>query len=240
MEPEIDAKMLGEKLQARFKKLPKALQTAILSADIEKRLRELSEVHKLHLDQWQGLENEVMLALLGFQQGEKLGENLKNAIGVSEEDAQALAEDIADAIFKPIRTELERALGKPLEEMPEYAEEGEKVGQQPVAGSPQPVADFFPGNPGSKNRVETEHSFDEVKLAPTTGSPLQTPAQTIIENVPPRPVEAKVAPPVASTPPPAPPAGRSVRATLSPAYAPDTKSHERTTVDDDPYRESIA
>ncbi|MDP3965287.1 MAG: hypothetical protein Q8Q13_00620 [bacterium] len=235
MGPDIDAKMLSEKLTARFKELPKALQTAILSADIEKRLRELSEVHKLHLDQWQGLENEVMLALLGFQPGEKLGENLKNAIGVSEEDAQALAEDIADAIFKPIRTELERALGKPLEE------EEEPVGKEEelVASSQQPVA--------RETQVPAARDSGSISPAPTTSyklqatsSPLQTPAQTIIENVPPRPVEVKVVPPVASTPPAPAPAQKSVRAVLSPAYAPDTKSHERKSVDDDPYREAIS
>jgi len=237
MEPEIDAKMLSEKLQTRFKKLPQALQAAILSADIEKRLRELSEVHKLHLDQWQGLENEVMLALLGFQPGENLGENLKNAIGVSDEDAQALAEDISDAIFKPIRKELERTLGKPLEEVPEY-DTGEASASAPVAE--KPVADFFPGSPGKKTRVETEHSFDEVKLAPPTSSPVQTSAQKIIESTPPRPIEAPPVPPVASTPPAPAPTQKSVRAILSPAYAPDTKSHERKTIDDDPYREAIA
>ncbi|KKW17453.1 hypothetical protein A3C86_02135 [Candidatus Kaiserbacteria bacterium RIFCSPHIGHO2_02_FULL_49_16] len=180
MEPDNEEKILDEKIQERFKALPKALQNAITSADVEKKLRDLSDVHKLHLDQWQKLENEVMLALLGFQPVEKLVANIKNEVGLTDEIAEALAGDIADTIFQPIRAELERELGKPEDE--------------PVASSLQPVAE----------------------------KPVASSQQ-----------------PVASTPPPAPPMAKSVRATLSPAYASDTKSHERKTVDDDPYREAI-
>jgi hypothetical protein len=217
-----EEKILSEKLQERFNALPKALQNAITSAEIEKKLRGLSETHKLHLDQWQKLENEVMLALLGFQPVENLEANIKNEVGIAEEEAKAFAGDIADTIFEPIREELERELGKPTDE---------PVEDKPVAGSPQPVA----------------RELNSVSLPPATSykiqatsSPLQTPAQTIIENVPPRPIEVAAVPPVASTPPSPAPAAKSVRATLSPAYAPDTKSHDRTTIDDDPYREPIA
>ena len=68
---------IEDKLQERFLALPKAVQEAISSSDVEKHLRELSEVHKLHLDQWQKLENEVMLTLLGLEEAENLEENLK-------------------------------------------------------------------------------------------------------------------------------------------------------------------
>lgn len=194
---------MDEKLQERFNALPKALQNAITSAEIEKKLRDLSEVHKLHLDQWQKLENEVMLALLGFQPVENLEENIKKEVGISDEDAGVLAGDIAETIFQPIREELERELGKPTTE--------------------------------------------EEKISSAAEARIETPAQKIIESVPPVAIESKTPPtpssapaPVASTPPAAAPTAKSVRATLSPAYAPDTKSHERTTVDDDPYREPIA
>src|SRR3989344_5827460 len=115
IEPDNEEKMMNEKLQARFLQLPRALQNAITSAEIEKKLRGLSETHKLHLDQWQKLENEVMLALLGFQPVENLEANIKNEVGIAEEEAKALAGDIADTIFEPIREELERELEKPAE-----------------------------------------------------------------------------------------------------------------------------
>src|SRR3990167_3849991 len=111
MDPRNEEKEVDERLSARFLQLPKALQSAITFADVEKKLRGLSETHKLHLDQWQKLENEVMLALLGFQPVENLETNIKNEVGIAEEEAKALAGDIADTIFEPIRAELEKELG---------------------------------------------------------------------------------------------------------------------------------
>ncbi len=108
-----DTKKLDEQVQERFKTLPKVVQDAITSADIEKHLRELADTHKLHLDQWQSLENEVMLTLMGFQPSEELESNIKSEVGVSQEIASALAADISKIVFEPVRQELERELGNP-------------------------------------------------------------------------------------------------------------------------------
>lgn len=104
---------LEKALKERFQKLPKVLQNAITSADVEKRMRELADTHKLHLDQWQSLENEVMLTLLGVQPIEDLEKNLKNEVVVSSETAKSLAGDISKIVFEPIRAELERELEHP-------------------------------------------------------------------------------------------------------------------------------
>lgn len=108
-----DETKLQERLQARFAELPPSVQQAITSADVEKRLRELADKHKLHLDQWTSLENEVMLALLGFQRTEDLARNIMQEVGVTAETAAALSADISEIVFKPIREELERALAHP-------------------------------------------------------------------------------------------------------------------------------
>lgn len=104
---------LNEKLNARFKELPKVVQDAVTSADVEKHLRSLADTNKLHLDQWQLLENEVMLTLFGFQQPENLAENLKADLDISPDLANSLAADISKVVFEPIRQELERELGNP-------------------------------------------------------------------------------------------------------------------------------
>ena len=108
-----DEKELSEKIQARFKVLPKVVQDAITSADVQKRLRELAETHKLHIDQWQALENEVMFTLLGFQAAEELEGNIKDDVGVPDEVAKSLTVDISKIVFEPIRAELERQLEHP-------------------------------------------------------------------------------------------------------------------------------
>ncbi|HWO07731.1 MAG TPA: hypothetical protein VNM40_04100 [Candidatus Paceibacterota bacterium] len=100
-------------LQQRFKELPKVIRDAILSADVEKHLRDLANIHKLHLDQWQRLENEVMLTLLGFEQPEDLEGNIKSEIGLADDAAHSLALDINKIVFEPIRQKLEQNLEHP-------------------------------------------------------------------------------------------------------------------------------
>ena len=113
MDVATDQNELNEQLQARFKALPKVIQSAITSADVQKELRALADTNKLHIDQWQLLENEVMLTLLGFQPTEDLADHLKTDLDVSEEMAQTLAAGISKIVFEPIRAELERELEQP-------------------------------------------------------------------------------------------------------------------------------
>lgn len=100
-------------MKARFVSLPKVVQDAITSADVEQHLRSLATTHRLHLDQWQVLENEVMLTLLGFQDPKNLAQSLKDDLGVGDEVAAPLAADISRIVFDPIRQELERSLEHP-------------------------------------------------------------------------------------------------------------------------------
>ena len=104
---------LEQKLKEGFAKMPKVVQDAITSADIEKRLRALSDAHKLHLDQWGKLENEVMLTFLGLERAEDLTANIREHVGVSDEVARSLALAISTAVFDPVRSELERELEHP-------------------------------------------------------------------------------------------------------------------------------
>ena len=104
---------LTAELQKRFKVLPKVIQDAITSADVQKELRALADTNKLHLDQWQLLENEVMLTLLGFQPTEELADHLKADLDISAEMAASLAAEISMIVFEPIRAELERELAQP-------------------------------------------------------------------------------------------------------------------------------
>ena len=113
MDTEIPQEELDEKIRVRFKELPKVIQNAITSADVQKELRALADTNKLHLDQWQLLENNVMLTLLGFQPAEEIAQHLKNDLDISLETATSLADDISRIVFQPIREELERELEHP-------------------------------------------------------------------------------------------------------------------------------
>lgn len=99
--------------EERFGQLPAVLQNAIRNADVEKKLREMARTHNLHVDQWDLLENEVKLALYGFEDVQNLAKNIQSEVGLDETAAAALAQDISVAIFEPIREELERSLSHP-------------------------------------------------------------------------------------------------------------------------------
>ena len=202
---------LQKELEVRLKELPKVVRDAIRSADIEKRLRSLADTHKLHLDQWGKLENEVMLALLGFQPVEDLQQNIKSEVGTSDEIAAALAADISKGVFEPIRQELERELEHPdAKAKEEGAVEGmrtQMLGEQRAENSEQKIA-----------RGE---QAPEEKL-PVVASPLPAPSV------------------VSATPPPPPPTEKAVRMPASGAYKPGEASATRKDVHDDPYREPPA
>src|SRR3989344_1760206 len=127
---------IREILEERFAQLPKVLQDAILSTNVSQQLRTLADDHRLHLDQWEKLENEVMLTLYGFQQAEELPHNLESEVGVSTNEADALAADISRLIFTPIRQELERELEHPAAEA-EKTSDIEDVRTEMLAGSTQ-------------------------------------------------------------------------------------------------------
>ena len=145
MDVQIDLK---ETLAQRFKELPAPVQRAITSSDVEKRLRELATQHRLHVDQWDALENEVMLALLGFEHPQDLEKNLAAALGAGVEGVQTIAKDINKIIFEPIREELERELEHPQAQEKQLTEaeaarqqllEGGETGETPPATPPAPT-----------------------------------------------------------------------------------------------------
>lgn len=139
---------LDKVLQERFATLPKVVQDAITSADVEQHLRELANTHKLHLDQWETLEDQVMLTLLGLQDSDNLAHQIEVEVGIPKETAMTLANDISQVVFEPIRQELERQLDNPdakeksltgVETMREQALAQEKASTVAPATPPQDV-----------------------------------------------------------------------------------------------------
>ncbi len=133
-------------LKERFAQLPKVVQDAIMSADVEKRMRELADTHKLHIDQWQSLENEVMLTLLGAQPIDDLEKNIKNEVKVSVDIAKSLAADISKIVFEPIREELERELEHPDAKTAEVSNV-EAARTQILGGGAAPAPTVLPATP---------------------------------------------------------------------------------------------
>lgn len=212
MAPEKD---LDTELQERFAQLPKVVQEAITSADVEQHLRTLADTHKLHLDQWEKLENEVMMTLLGFQKTEDLQKNIERAVGADAATAASLASDISTIVFEPIRQELERQLGHPAA-----------------------VAAQTSGMDDMRARVLADTRENPI-IPPTATAPViaPNPAVTapVVAPAPAVPAAPTVAP---ATPPTPPPAQKVERAAIAPPYT-AAPSHERKTIEGDPYREQL-
>jgi hypothetical protein len=150
---------LQELLKERMSQLPPVVQRAITSADVEKNLRKLADTHKLHLDQWQILENNVMLTLLGLQQSDLLEKNIQSEVGVAADVARELAENINTIVFEPIRQELERQLEHPEAQEKQFTgieaarnqelakAEGQGVTQAPSAPAEAAPAAVQPATP---------------------------------------------------------------------------------------------
>ncbi len=100
-------------LEERFAQLPEAIQDAITNADVSAHLRKLADSSQLHLDQWQELETEVMMTLMGIKPITQLEQNIQAHVKVDSATAQKLAQDISTVVFAPVREEMERFLSHP-------------------------------------------------------------------------------------------------------------------------------
>jgi len=96
----------------RFIALPQSVQDAITDADVEKKLRKLAAKHKLHLDQWVLLENEIMFSILGLADPKDMAKNIAREVHIDSERAQKLVDEIALQIFQPIHQLLQEELSE--------------------------------------------------------------------------------------------------------------------------------
>lgn len=197
-------------IRDRFLSLPKVVQHAITSADVSKQMRELADAHKLHLDQWESLENEVQFTLLGIHRGEDLAANIQKAVNLDQAAAESLAADISRVVFDPVRKELERELEHP----------------DAVAVTTTEVEDMRAQMLGAQEN-KPESAVPAVSTAPVTPA---------VEA----PIAAVATPIAPGTPPTPAPTATVERAPTSTDYVPATPSHERKTIAGDPYREQLA
>lgn len=107
-----------------FNALPAIVQRAILSSELEQKMRTLAEKHKIHLDKWTLLENEITYALFGITAPEDLPDNIVQHVGLSREEAIAINNAAVEIIFEPIRKQLQDTISA--------EKEGRKVPVVPI------------------------------------------------------------------------------------------------------------
>lgn len=118
-----------------LKELPVVVQTAVVNANVKDKLRKLAKNYQLHLDKWSILENEIMLTLVGTKDPSQMPANVSKAVGVDLTTAQAMVDDIAVNIFKPIREELQDELENKKERAVETLTKKDTVQETPQSQS---------------------------------------------------------------------------------------------------------
>lgn len=156
-------------LEEQFAKLPKVVQAAITSGHVTEKFRVLAEKHRLHLDQWQQIENLLMLTVLGLSSPEDLPEKIVSITNWDVVEAHGLVEDVIATVFRPIREELERELGAPQAREEEMSDI-DKLRQEVLADKPAAAPVVTPGTPPAPAPTE--------KIARTPASGAYQPGET--------------------------------------------------------------
>jgi hypothetical protein len=127
----------NEQLIEMYHKLPKDVQEAILSVDTSEAIREIGEKHKLMIDKMGDLADETGLVMLGITHSGQYISHLIERLGIDQETAQEITEEVNNRILFPIRD----SLRKIQEEREETAEVPEIIKPEiPAEVGPRPTS----------------------------------------------------------------------------------------------------
>jgi len=100
-----------EALEKRYAELPEDVRIALSSEETAMNLTAIGEKHGLLEDRLDTLVNETGYVMLGLTHPSVFIQNLTTKMGISRENAQQIAEEVNNAIFRPIRDSLKRIHG---------------------------------------------------------------------------------------------------------------------------------
>ncbi|MDE1988187.1 MAG: hypothetical protein KGJ58_00980 [Patescibacteria group bacterium] len=95
-------------LKARFEQLPEGVKEAIIATPWKDKLAQIASMHRLHIDQADRLSKETIIVMFGLDHPDNLVYNIAKNVDVSEEKAEAIAEDLNREIFLKVRESLKK------------------------------------------------------------------------------------------------------------------------------------
>ncbi len=93
-------------IEQKLKALPEDIRRSVASPEVPRKIAEIARKHNIHLDSIADIETEVMLIMLGLQDSKDFMRNLSSNAGLSKEMTEAVALEINEQIFQPIRNSL--------------------------------------------------------------------------------------------------------------------------------------
>lgn len=97
---------LKEKFKEEIKDLPKEMQDAVNAFDWGSATEEIGKQLSLNEGEINNLQTEVALVLMGLEYGEAFASNIGTEVGVTQEEAKKITEEIDQKVFKPIYEKL--------------------------------------------------------------------------------------------------------------------------------------
>ncbi|MFQ5788444.1 MAG: hypothetical protein ACE5H1_10760, partial [Thermodesulfobacteriota bacterium] len=99
---------LEQKLK-RLNALPREIKNVVGSTELSESLKSITKKYNLHIDQAGILGDEINFTLLGFTKTTDFIKNLKAQLNLPDEKVNAIAKDVNEKIFLPIRQSLKKA-----------------------------------------------------------------------------------------------------------------------------------
>ncbi|MEI6864002.1 MAG: hypothetical protein WCK46_01340 [Candidatus Adlerbacteria bacterium] len=179
----MEEKTIQEKIKERLAELPQDVQDAVLSADMGTHIHSIGQKHGLHIDQIGKLEDETMLVMLGFFDADTFNQQIQDQLAIPAEDAAAIAGEVSDTVFAPIRESLKNFVTNKA--TPEKVEQNSALPAVQIAPLPAVTALSAPAVASvpaiSMPVAEKMLTEKTVVVAPTM------PAPALVQNTPAQP-----------------------------------------------------
>ncbi len=97
-----------QQIAQMYDNLPEDLKDAIFSVEMSSVVEKIGRENQLNIEQIGDLANETGMVMLGVTHPDEFITNLAERLGVEKEKARAIAHEINDQIFKPVRDSLRK------------------------------------------------------------------------------------------------------------------------------------
>lgn len=134
----------NEFLLEKYKTLPKSVRDILITLNMDALIKAITEKHRIHLDIADVLDDEITYVIFGAEKSTDFIRNLKAQLKLPDEKINAIAKDVNEKIFLPIREALKKAVD---------------------ASSSESANDFSTVQEGIKNKElgEETEELDEIK-----------------------------------------------------------------------------
>lgn len=118
--------LTDEQIVEMYKNLPEDLKSAIFSVEMTEAVKNIGKKYQLHIDKIGALGNETGMVMLGVTHPRDFIPNLSQRLGVAQEIARKIAEEVNTQIFVKVRDSLKKIHGVgAAPTQPPKADEGE-------------------------------------------------------------------------------------------------------------------